>query len=62
MRTYFRNLADVMASPLASAAKTFSRTAGQNRVFKSTKLEDMVYQDLRQGDSILDMLDRKSVV
>lgn len=61
MRTYFRNLADVMASPLASAAKTFSRTAGQNRVFKSTKLEDMVYQDLRQGDSILDMLESSCV-
>lgn len=57
MRTYFRSLADVMTSPLASAAKTFSRSAGQNRVFKSTKLEDMIYQDLRRGDTGLDGLE-----
>ena len=57
MRTYFRSLADVMASPLAAAAKVFSRNAGQHRVFKSTKLEDMVYQDLRRGDTDLDTLE-----
>ena len=57
MRTYFRSLADVMASPLASAAKAFSRGAGQNRVLRSTKLEDMVYQDLRRGDTGLDTLE-----
>lgn len=57
MRTYFRSLADVMASPLASATKTFSRGAGQNRVLRSTKLEDMVYQDLRRDDTGLDTLE-----
>lgn len=57
MRTYFRSLTDVMASPLAAAAKTFSRDTGQSRVFKSTKLEDMVYQDLRRGDTGLDTLE-----
>lgn len=57
MRTYFRSLTDVMASPLAAAAKAFSRGAGQSRVFKSTKLEDMVYQDLRRGDTGLDTLE-----
>jgi len=57
MRTYFRSLTDVMASPLAAAAKAFSRGTGQSRVFKSTKLEDMVYQDLRQGDTGLDTLE-----
>ena len=57
MHTYFRSLTDVMASPLASAAKAFSRGTGQSRVFKSTKLEDMVYQDLRQGDTGLDTLE-----
>ena len=57
MRTYFRSLTDVMASPLASAAKAFSRGTGQSRVFKSTKLEDMVYQDLRRGDTGLDTLE-----
>lgn len=57
MRTYFRSLAEVLESPLASAAKAFSRTAGQNRVLKSTKLEDMIYQDLRRGDTGLDTLE-----
>lgn len=57
MRTYFRSLTDVMASPLAAAAKAFSRGTGQSRVFKSTKLEDMVYQDLRRGDTGLDTLE-----
>lgn len=57
MRTYFRSLAEVLESPLASVAKAFSRTAGQNRVLKSTKLEDMIYQDLRRGDTGLDTLE-----
>lgn len=57
MRTYFRSLADVMASPLVAAAKTYTQTPGQNRVFKSTKLEDMVYRALRQGDVEMDKLE-----
>lgn len=57
MRTYYRSLAEVMASPLAVAAKTFRSSGGQHRVFKSTRLEDMVYQDLRQGDTDLDALE-----
>ncbi len=57
MRTYFRSLAEVLESPLVSVAKAFSRTAGQNRVLKSTKLEDMIYQDLRRGDTGLDTLE-----
>ena len=57
MRTYFHNLAEVMASPLVSAARTARPGGGQNRVFKSTRLEDMVYRDLRQGDTELDTLE-----
>lgn len=57
MRNYFHSLAEALASPLTSAAKVFSRSAGQHRVFKSTKLEDMVYQDLRRGDTGLDTLE-----
>lgn len=57
MRTYFRSLADVMASPLVAAAKAFSPGTGQSRVLRSTKLEDMVYKDLRQGDTVLDTLE-----
>ena len=48
MRTYFRSLSDVLGSPLAQTAQTFSpRHAGGHRVLKSTKLEDAAYRDLR---------------
>lgn len=57
MRKYFHSLADVMTSPLAAAAKSARPNAGQHRVFKSTKLEDMVYRDLRRGDTDLDALE-----
>ena len=57
MRTYFQSLADVMQSPLAAAAKTPRPGAGQHRVLKSTRLEDMVYQDLRRDDPGLDALE-----
>lgn len=57
MRTYFRSLADVMASPLTETAKTFRPGSGQHRIFKSTRLEDMVYQDLRRDDPGLDALE-----
>lgn len=57
MRKYFHSLADVMASPLAAVAKTARSNAGQHRVLRSTRLEDMVYQDLRKGDAELDALE-----
>ena len=57
MRTYFRTLADVTASPLAAAAKAYRAVAGQHRILKSTRLEDLVYQDLRRGDSRMDALE-----
>ena len=45
MRTYFRSLSDVLGSPLAQTAQTFSpRHAGGHRVLKSTKLEDAAYR------------------
>lgn len=57
MRTYFRSLTDVMASPLAAMAKTARPATGQHRVLKSTRLEDMVYNDLRRNDTDLDALE-----
>lgn len=57
MRTYFRTLADVLASPLAAAAKTVRPRVGQHRVLKSTRLEDMVYQDLRRNDAEMDAVE-----
>ena len=59
MRTYFRSLSDVLGSPLAQTAQTFSpRHAGGHRVLKSTKLEDAAYRDLRRVDNELDALEK----
>ena len=59
MRTYFRSLSDVLGSPLAQTAQTFSpRRAGGHRVLKSTKLEDAAYRDLRRVDNELDALEK----
>jgi uncharacterized protein with von Willebrand factor type A (vWA) domain len=59
VRTYFRSLGEVLASPLAKSAQTFRRErVGSHRVLRSTKLEDAVYHDLRRGDLELDALER----
>ena len=59
MRTYFRSLSDVLGSPLAQTAQTFSpRHAGGHRVLKSTKLEGAAYRDLRRVDNELDALEK----
>ena len=59
MRTYFRSLSEVLASPLAQEAGAFQRGgAGSNRVLRSTRLEDAVYRDLRRGDDELDALEK----
>jgi uncharacterized protein with von Willebrand factor type A (vWA) domain len=57
MRAYFHSLADVLASPLAAAAKTARPSAGQHQVLRATRMEDMVYQDLRRDDAELDSLE-----
>ena len=58
MRTYFRSLADVLASPLAQTARDFrANGTGQDRVLKSTRLEDTVYSELRVDDADLDMVE-----
>lgn len=59
MRTYFRSLSDILASPLAQQAGTFHRgRPGTNRLLKATKLEDAVYRELRQADEELDAIEK----
>ncbi len=59
MRIYYRSLSDVLGSPLAQAAGAFHKDRTEShRVLKSTKLEDVVYRDLRHGDDDLDALER----
>ena len=58
MRTYYRSLNDVLASPLIQAADTFHRgVINSHRILKSTKLEDAIYRDLRYGDDELTTLE-----
>ena len=59
MRTYFRSLNEVLASPLAQSAQTFhQKSVGGHRMLKSTKLEDAAYRDLRRDDNELDALEK----
>ena len=58
MRRYFHSLVDVLESPIAQAARATSHTQAQlDRVLKSTRLEDMLYTQLRRGDTELDTLE-----
>ena len=60
MRRAFRSIDDVLGAPIWEQAQAFQPTgAGQNRVLKATRLEDMVYQDLCRDDGELDELVRE---
>lgn len=56
---YFKTLRDVTASPLAERAKAPHTGEKHDRLFRSTRLEDMIYQDLRRGDAEFDTLEKQ---
>ena len=59
MRTYFRSLSDVLASPLVQRARSFQTGRSEtDRVLKATRLEDAVYRDLRREDGELDNIEK----
>lgn len=55
----FRCIADVFASPWA--VKPLPKEPGSDRVLKSTRLEDMIYSELRAGDEDMDALEAQGV-
>lgn len=58
----FRSLQDVLHSPWAQPGGLSSRhTAGSDRIFRSTHLEDSIYADLRQGDEEMDAVEQSAV-
>lgn len=58
MKTRFRSISDVLGSPfLQELPQPRQGTQGQNRVLRSTRIEDSVYQDLRRDDAELDSLE-----
>lgn len=56
MRDFYRTFDDVLRSPWAEAPRPTE--AGIDRVLRSTKLEDSIYSDLRDGDSSLDQIEQ----
>ena len=57
----FRSLQDVLQSPWAQpGALTARRTEGSDRIFRSTRLEDSIYADLRQGDEEMDAVEQSA--
>lgn len=56
MRKPYRTIDDVLRSPWAAAAPPAETTL--DRVLRSTKLEDSIYNDLRSGDSDLDQIEQ----
>lgn len=56
MRDFYRTFDDVLRSPWAEAPRPTE--ASNDRVLRSTKLEDSIYGDLRDGDSGLDQIEQ----
>lgn len=60
MRTRFRSIDDVLGSPFLQQLPALHPAAGgRNRVLKSTRIEDSVYQDLRQNDVEMDAMEEE---
>lgn len=57
----YRTIQDVLDSPWAAVKSNQNHTALSDRVLQSTRLEDSIYADLREGDSVLDELEAASV-
>ncbi len=56
MRDFYRTFEDVLRSPWAEAG--LPAESANDRVLRSTKLEDSIYSDLRSGDSGLDQIEQ----
>ena len=60
MKTRFRSIEDVLGSTFLQELPALRPAAqGQNRVLRSTRLEDSVYKDLRQGDAEMNALEEE---
>ena len=59
MRKPYHSIDDVLKSSWAVAGRP-SETAANDRVLRSTRLEDSIYSDLRDGDSGLDQIEQSA--
>lgn len=58
MKKAYRTIDDVLRSPWAEYKPAAQRPAVTDRVFRSTRLEDSIYDDLRGGDGDLDQIEQ----
>lgn len=58
MKKAYRTIDDVLRSPWAEYKPAAQRPAATDRVFRSTRLEDSIYADLRDGDGELDQIEQ----
>lgn len=64
MRILYRTIDDVFHSPWAAQwaeVNCPADTAANDRILRSTKLEDSIYKDLRSSDSDLDQIEQAAV-
>ncbi|MBP5717399.1 MAG: hypothetical protein J6X53_00260, partial [Abditibacteriota bacterium] len=57
MRQAYRTMEDVWTSPWGSLTSGADAAPKTDRVLRSTKLEDSIYQDLRTDDAAMDALE-----
>ena len=58
MRKTYRTIDDVLRSPWGAIKQQDKKTAATDRVLRSTKLEDSIYADLRDGDPDLNQIEQ----
>ena len=60
---YYHTVDDVLRSPWAAPNRNISEcTHGSDRVLRSTKLEDSIYQEMRAGDDVLTQIEESASV
>ena len=58
MKKEYHTIDDVLRSPWAEYKPAVQRPVANDRVFHSTRLEDSIYADLRDGDGELDRIEQ----
>ena len=58
MKKIYRTIEDVLSSPWSSLSTSDLKRPSTDRVLRSTKLEDSIYEDLRAEDGEMDEMDQ----
>ena len=60
MKKIYRTIDDVLRSPWVAMQPAERASVLTDRVLRSTKLEDSIYADLRDGDEALDAIEQSA--